>query len=128
MNIFFEPVNVNQWDIFSEVKEIGHIEEFVATKSMSVGDIVLLYVSHHTDKENGVYAFGIITKNPYVYLGDKRNSHCYNKLTVDVEIVRFDFNNPMIAFDDCKTIFKQFRSVHRVSDEKYDAILDKLNR
>lgn len=40
MNIYFEPVNVNHWNIFEKVKNIGHIEPFLATKSMQIGDIV----------------------------------------------------------------------------------------
>ena len=44
MKIFYEPVNVNQWNMFEKVRAIGHIEPFLATKAMEKGDIVLLHV------------------------------------------------------------------------------------
>ena len=52
MNIYFEPVNVNQWNMFEKVKDIGHIEPFLATKSMQIGDIVVLHVGQQNAKYN----------------------------------------------------------------------------
>ena len=50
MAIYFEPCNLNQWNIFKEVKAIGHIEHFLAVKSMQIGDFVLHYVGKQNKK------------------------------------------------------------------------------
>lgn len=59
--MFFEPVNLLQWNMFEKVKTIGHIEPFLATKAMSLGDIVFLHVGQQDkDYESGIYAYGVI--------------------------------------------------------------------
>ncbi len=40
MNYYFEPVNLKQWNMFNNVKNIGHVEPFLAVKSMEIGDLV----------------------------------------------------------------------------------------
>lgn len=47
---YFEPVNVNQWNMFEKVKNIGHIEPFLATAAMNVGDTMLLHVGSQNKK------------------------------------------------------------------------------
>ena len=43
MNYYFEPVNLKKWNMFREVKNIGHIEPMLATKDMKINDIVPNY-------------------------------------------------------------------------------------
>ena len=50
MKIYFEPVNINQWNIFERVTGKGHIEPFLATKSMEEGDLVLLNVGRQNKR------------------------------------------------------------------------------
>lgn len=44
MCIFLEPVNLRQWNLFDNVKGSGHVECFLATRDMQLGDIVILHV------------------------------------------------------------------------------------
>jgi hypothetical protein len=39
-----EPVNLKQWNMFQLVNGPGHVEPFLATQSMHLGDVVLLHV------------------------------------------------------------------------------------
>ena len=58
MQIFFEPVNLNHWNMFEKVSGVGHVEPFIATKAMEIGDMVLLYVGCQNKKyKSGVYAY-----------------------------------------------------------------------
>ena len=41
---YFEPVNLNQWNMFEKVRNVGHVEPFLATKEMHKGNIMLLHV------------------------------------------------------------------------------------
>jgi len=50
MNIYFEPVNVNQWNMFEKVSGVGHVEPFLAVKSMVEDDLVLLHVGSQNKK------------------------------------------------------------------------------
>ena len=118
MNYFFEPVNVNQWNIFNEVKEIGHIETFLATKQMAKKDKMILYVGkQNKDIANGVYAIGTIVSEPYV-LRNSPKEYCNNKLSVDVRIDRISYDIPFIAGEKCTEIFKQFRTAHQILNVK----------
>lgn len=115
MNVYFEPQNVNQWNIFKEVKNIGHIEPFLATKEMTVGDYVLLYVGkQNKNYKPGVYAIGQIVKHPYI-LRNSPEDYCNNKLTVDIEIIKINYSQPFIDYNQMKMINKQFRTVHKLN-------------
>ena len=101
MNIYLEPVNVNQWNIFEKVKNIGHIEPFLATKSMEIGDLILLHVGQQNKKyESGIYAIGEIVNGPYI-LEDHPNDYCNNKNTVDVQITKINYANPYLSHYEC---------------------------
>lgn len=127
MQYFFEPVNIKQWDMFKIVKSIGHIEPFLAVKSMKLGDIVLLHVGKQDKrKESGVYAYGEIVKGPYI-LKDRPDDYCNNKNTVDVKIKYINYSMPVIDSIKCKTIFTQFRTVHKLSDKSVNRLLDIVN-
>ncbi len=116
MHLYFEPVNLLQWNLFQKVKDIGHVECFLATKSMNIGDIVLLHVGKHDRKyESGIYAYGKIIRAPYI-LHNSPKDYCNEKLSVDVQISDISFNEPMIHEDMCKKIFHQFRRVHRIDE------------
>lgn len=116
MNIYFEPINLNVWDMFSKVKRNKHIETFIATKEMNIGDILLLYVGgQKNDVESGVYAIARITSNVFV-LRENPDDYCNNRSTVEAEIIDISYKEPIISNDICKQIFKQFRSVHRIKE------------
>lgn len=116
MRLYFEPVNLLQWNLFQKVEGIGHIECFLATKSMNIGDIVLLHVGKHDKKyKSGIYAYGKIVKAPYI-LHDSPKDYCNEKLSVDVQISNISFNEPLINEDMCKKLFHQFRRVHSIDE------------
>lgn len=119
MEMFYEPVNLRQWNMFDKVKCIGHIEPFLATKAMSLGDIVFLHVGQQDKNfESGIYAYGVIVKEPYV-LEDSPQDYCNNKNTVDVKIVKINYSNPYMPHDECKKYIHQFRTVHKIDKEFY---------
>lgn len=123
---YYEPVNLNQWNIFEKVRNIGHIEPFLATSSMSVGDIVLLHVGSQNKKyESGIYAIGTIVKVPYI-LENSPEDYCNNKLTVDVRIDKINYSSPYITHNECKVFINQFRTVHKIDDKNYSLIEEKL--
>lgn len=127
MNIYFEPVNVNQWNIFEKVSGIGHVEPFLATKSMEEGDLVLLHVGSQNKKyESGIYAYGTIVKGPYI-LEDSPEDYCNNKNTCDVRIDYICYGTPLITHADSAEFIKQFRTVHMINEEYYKDILDKIH-
>lgn len=127
MNYYFEPQNVNQWNTFKEVKSIGHIEPFLATKKMEIGDIVLLYVGQQNiNYKPGVYAIGTIVNEPYI-LRNIPSDYCNNKLTVDVRIDKINYKEPYIDYYQMKKINKQFRRVHKLNlDNSFIKEINKL--
>lgn len=121
MNYFFEPVNLKQWDMFQKVKDINHVETFLATKEMKMGDIVLLHVGKQERKrESGVYAWGTIIKAPYI-LKNCPTDYCNNKNAVDVKIEYISWDAPIIKTSKDK-IFQQYRTVHRLSDSTVEKL------
>ena len=126
MNIFYEPVNVNQWNIFEKVNNVGHVEPFLATKAMTVGDILLLHVGQQNKNyKSGVYAIGKIVKGPYI-LRNHFEDYCNNKNTVDVEIIKINYTEPYISHEECKEFIKQFRTVHLIDEMYYNQILKSI--
>jgi len=116
MNIYFEPINLNVWDMFSKVKSNEHIETFIATKVMNVGDFLLLYVgSQKSEISSGVYAIARITTKLFI-LKDSPDDYCNNRRTVRAQIYKISFNKPIIDNRLCKQIFNQFRSVQRIRE------------
>lgn len=120
MNMFYEPINLKQWNMFDKVKKIGHIEPFLATKAMRIGDIVFLHVGKQDKKfESGIYAYGVIVKGPYI-LEDSPKDYCNNKKTVDVKIEKISYSKPYMTHDICKKYIHQFRTVHKIEQEFYE--------
>ncbi len=125
MNCYFQPVNLKHWNIFEKVKNIGHIEVFLATKEMQIGDIMLLHIGNQVKKyEAGVYAWGVIVTRPYV-LKDKPQDYCNNRLSVDVKILGIDYEKPFIKTSEHK-IFKQYRTVHKLQDKTFKLVEELL--
>lgn len=119
---YFEPVNVNQWNIFEKVKKVGHVEPFLAVKAMEEGDTVLLHVgSQNKNYESGIYAIGTIVKAPYI-LENSPEDYCNNKLTVNVRIDKIAYGAPYITHEKSKKFIKQYRSVHQIKSEYYGLI------
>lgn len=114
MNYYFEPVNLKKWNMFREVKNIGHIEPMLATKDMKINDIVFLHVgTQERTKESGVYAIGVIVKEPYI-LRNHPDEYCNNRNTIDLKIIYIDYNKPFINTQKYK-VFSQYRTVHKLS-------------
>lgn len=116
LHYYFEPVNLKQWNIFKNVKKIGHIEPFIATKSMKIGDIMVFYVGGQ-DKSvgSGIYAVGVIISMPYI-LRNSPQDYCNNKNTVNVKITRISYDKPIIDKYMSKKIFNQFRTAHVIKN------------
>ena len=126
MNIFFEPVNVNQWNIFEKVSGVGHIEPFLATKSMEQGDLVLLNVGcQNKHYESGIYSFGTIISDPYI-LRNSPDDYCNNKRTCDVRIDYICYGKPFITHEESKHFINQFRTVHMIDQSHYPEIMKKI--
>lgn len=126
MNIYYEPVNLNQWNMFEKVTHMNHVEPFLATKSMETGDMVLLHVGQQNKRyESGIYAIGKIVKGPYI-LENHPDDYCNNKLTVDVQIDMINYSMPYITHKSCKAFIHQFRTVHKIAPQHYPYILDAL--
>ena len=124
---FYEPVNVNQWNMFEKVKNIGHVEPFLATKAMAIGDVVLLHVGAQNKRyDSGVYAVGTIVDAPYI-LENSPEDYCNNKLTVNVRIDKINYSCPYISHQQCKEFINQFRTVHMISEEHYPLLESYLN-
>ena len=125
--IFYEPVNLKQWDMFEKVHGPGHVEPFLATKSMSIGDTVLLHVgSQDKTVESGVYAYGTVVEGPLI-LKDHPEDYCNNKNTVLVKITHIVKGRPLLTHDQCKEFITQFRTVHCIDPVHYKAILEALD-
>ena len=123
MNVFFEPIDLNQWNLFEEVSCKGHVEPFLATKKMSCGDLLLLHIGmQNPDYESGVYAYGTIVKDPYVLEG-RPLDYCNGKLSVDVRIDDIRYDAPIIDRAEVETFVSQFRSRHKLDARRYRTIL-----
>lgn len=104
--------------MFEAVKGIGHIEHFLATKSMELGDILFLHVGAQNGKyKSGLYAYGTIVKEPYI-LKNSPKEYCNNKNTVNVRIDYINYNEPIITHEEAKKYINQFRSVHIIKNGK----------
>ncbi len=126
MRIFYEPVNVNQWNIFEKVKKKDHVEPFLATKAMDIGDLVLLHVgSQNPMYQSGIYAYGTVVNGPYI-LRNSPEDYCNNKNTVDVRIDRLVRGTPLINHENAKGFIHQFRTVHCIDEKFYPDIKELL--
>jgi hypothetical protein len=121
MNYFYEPVNLKQWNMFDKVSGPGHLEPFLATQKMKIGDIVLLHVgTQDPEVMTGVYAWGVVKTMPEILLDEDRKDidYCYGKLSVWVEVKEIVRSNPLIKQEDCRNIFNNaFRSVHKINEK-----------
>lgn len=103
MRIYLEPVNLRQWNLFDNVKGSGHVECFLATRDMQLGDIVILHVGKQDPAhESGVYAYGTVIYGPYIL---------ENRPAEDT---------PIITHEQCKRYTGQYRNVHAMADSFND--------
>ena len=120
MTFYIEPVNPRQWSLFDNVKGPGHVECFLATRNMQLGDIVMLHVGKQDPAhESGIYAYGTVIYGPYILI-NRPTEYCNNKLTVDVRIDRIEYDKPIITHEQCKRYTGQYRSVHAIADSFND--------
>lgn len=121
-NLFYEPVNTNQWNIFEEVEGIGHQEYFLATKATKPNDYLLLHVGQQDEKyAPGIYAIAKVLTYPNTYLGNKED-YCYNKLSVNTEIIKYS-TTLLMSFTDYKKYDKSYRRVHIIKEEYIEELL-----
>ena len=125
--IYYEPVNLKQWNMFEKVSGIGHVEPFLATQSMQYGDLVLLHVGKQDRRyESGIYAYGTVVDGPFI-LKDHPDDYCNGKNTVMVRIDKIVYASPLLTHDECIPFIRQFRTVHMIEPEHYEMITEKLN-
>lgn len=130
INFFFEPINLNEWNMFKEIKSVGHEEYLLATKSMKVGDYILLHVGQQkSDVNSGVYAIAQIIENPAIYNGNE-DEYCNGKLSVKTKIIKYS-NIPLLSHKDCENYITQYRSVHQINslynDELYNLLINNFD-
>lgn len=113
--------------MFEKVKSIGHIEPFLATKSMKIGDTLLLHVgTQNSLYESGVYAVATIISEPYI-LKNQPDDYCNEKLTIDAKITSIDYDTPLINSENCALIFAQKRTVHQIKGNYLNILSNILN-
>lgn len=123
--IYYEPVNLKQWNMFEKVSGVGHVEPFLATMSMEYGDTVLLHVGQQDKRyESGIYAYGKVVEGPFI-LKNHPYDYCNEKNTVLVRFDAINYTTPLISHGLCKGFIRQFRTVHQIEPEYY-AMIEKL--
>lgn len=126
---YFEPVNVNQWNMFEKVKNIGHVEPFLATASMNVGDTMLLHVGlvlpklDEFDKNISLKLTRKQTKETKELFKDK------NHYRFIPSTVTFDYLPQKLRKHDPTEFYTlNFRIVRfKVTDELYETVLTNLD-
>ena len=127
MSIFYSPIDVNKYNIFEKIKGPGVIERFLATNDMELDDILIFHVGkQNANYESGVYAYGKVVKEPYI-LENHPEDYCNNQNTVDVEVIDISYDKPFIPFNETKEFIEPYQSRHRIGEEFYGFILEKLN-
>ena len=128
MKIYYEPINLLEWNMFKKISGIGHIEGLLATKSMECGDIILLHAGKQNRKyKSGIYSIGEIVTAPFIF-NEQIDCHCYNRLTVNVKIIKMNYTTPIISYEEFQRFNKQFRTVHLIEEQYYDEIINLINR
>lgn len=118
MNYFMEPINLELWPMFEKITGVNHVECFLATNEMKKGDILFLHVGRQLRKyESGIYAVGKIISEPYI-LHNQPEEYCNEKNTVDVKILKIDYNEPFVTHSECCSYINQFRTAHKLDYEK----------
>ena len=126
MSIYLKPVNLKQWDMFSNVKATGYVEPFLATKAMMIGDLVLLHVGQQDKRyESGVYAYDRVVEGPFI-LRDHPDDYYNGKNTVMVKFERIMYNKPIVDHEHCHEFSGQFRTVHLIDPAFYIQIMAML--
>ncbi len=116
VNYYYQPAtNMDSWNFFDEITELGHIEYFRATKEMKKGDISLVYIGNNNlGYESGIYGIARIISNPK-YMEEDNGLYTLHVL------LRFDkvsYDKPLISkkiFDPYNT---QYQSVHKIEQGK----------
>lgn len=126
MKIYYSPINLNLYNIFEKLTEPGIERHFLATKSMKPGDLILFHIGNQNKKfESGVYAYGIVLEEPYIYL-DNPNDFCYEKNCVNVGIIDLNKEKPIIPTEEITEFIKPSIRRHLIKEEYYNTILKML--
>lgn len=124
MNYFMEPINLEMWPMFETVNGVGHVECFLATKEMKKGDILFLHIGRQLLKyDSGIYAVGEIISDPYI-LHNSPKDYCNEKNTVDVKILKINYNEPFVTHKECLSYINQFRTTHKIDSDKGSLLYD----
>lgn len=122
---FYEPINLNKWDLFKEVEGVGHEVYFKATKSMKKGDYILCHVGTQVAKyEAGIYAIAKILTNPQI-LTNCEGDYCNNQLSVNTEIIKFS-TTPFMTHNEYSKYDNMFRGRHKLDDKCIDDFIKKF--
>ena len=125
MRLFYEVVNVENWDFFKKIKSVGDVDNFFYVNGMNIGDKVIIHVARSENNNiNGVYAWGTIIGNPKIE--KNKENYCYSKKAVDVRIEKFSHDKPLLNFEECKKYINNFRSTHEISEESAEKIISLL--
>ena len=129
MNIYYQQQDATFWHENPDGKGVGIKDNFFATKSMHIGDLMLYHLGgQDKDVIPGVYAVGIIISEPYIFK-DPRWTH---DLWVDTVIVRFRSTEekPLIS-DEISKVFGgiyRVRKVGRIDNSLHELILNLINK
>lgn len=122
IKLFFEPLNLNDYDLFEHLKNPGDKETFVATKKMKIGDYLLLFVgSQNENYSSGIYGVSRVISEPYIYFEEGSVAYSNGKLSVDTELVKIS-TSPIIDSEKTKKYVNQFRSKHCIDEKNYNEL------
>ena len=122
VNVYYEPAtDMEHWNLFEEIQNIGEIESFKATKDMKIGDIALIYIGNNDyGYENGVYAVAKVISEPEI---DEAEGD--GKLRVLLRFDKISYDKPIISKNTFDQYNTQYQSVHRI--EKGEELLQDIS-
>lgn len=125
MKLYYESVNIEEWNFFENIKGVGDVNNFFYIKGMNKEDKVIIHISKSKNNDiNGVYAWGTIVGNAEIEQNPA--NFCYGKKAVNVRIECFSKDTPLLTHEVCKEYIKNFRSTHKLSEEAKNKIVELL--
>lgn len=111
--VYYEPAtDMDHWNLFDEVQNIGDMEDFTATKDMGIGDIALIYIGNNDyGYERGVYAIAKVISEPEI-----DDSEEDGKPRVWLRFDKISYDKPIISKEILDLYNTQYQSVHEIKD------------
>ena len=111
--VYYEPAtDMDHWNLFDEVQNIGDMEDFTATKDMEIGDIALIYIGNNDyGYERGVYAIAKVISEPEI-----DDSEEDGKPRVWLRFDKISYDKPIISKEILDLYNTQYQSVHGIKD------------